>query len=159
MEVYCRCSHLRAPHGRLHVQISHLNIVTFQNHQLRNSSKWSSQHPFTMLLRIWGLLLSLVSIVSALSATGNKLLVILEEESERNKYSQFWADLESEYISRLHTIANSSTNTTPHRKRLLNNHTHAKGLLAFALPPWRTSLLPPPHPPSQIERPRASVNA
>ena len=48
-----------------------------------------------MKLRILGLFIGLLSIVSALSATGNKLLVILEEESERNKYSQLWGDLES----------------------------------------------------------------
>ncbi len=48
-----------------------------------------------MRLPILGLLLGLVSVVCALSATGNKLLVILEEESEKNKYSQFFKDLES----------------------------------------------------------------
>lgn len=42
------------------------------------------------------LLLALVGAVSALSSTGNRLLVILEELSEKDKYSKFWADLESE---------------------------------------------------------------
>lgn len=52
--------------------------------------------PDTMRLRILGLLVGLLSLVSALSATGSKLLVVLEEEAEKSKYSQFWADLQSE---------------------------------------------------------------
>ncbi|KAK5170605.1 oligosaccharyl transferase glycoprotein complex, beta subunit [Saxophila tyrrhenica] len=47
-----------------------------------------------MRLRILGLLIGLLGFVSALSAQGNKLLVILEEESEKAKYSQFWSDLQ-----------------------------------------------------------------
>lgn len=41
------------------------------------------------------LLLALVGAVSALSSAGNRLLVVLEESSEKAKYSKFWADLES----------------------------------------------------------------
>lgn len=41
-----------------------------------------------------GLLLGLLSFVSALSAVGGKLLVIIEDESEKSKYSTFWTDLE-----------------------------------------------------------------
>lgn len=41
------------------------------------------------------LLFALVGAVSALSSVGNRLLVILEEASEKDKYSKFWADLES----------------------------------------------------------------
>ncbi|KAK3722954.1 oligosaccharyl transferase glycoprotein complex, beta subunit [Vermiconidia calcicola] len=48
-----------------------------------------------MRLPLLGLLLGLLSFVSALSATGNKLLVVIEEESEKSKYSQFWNDLEN----------------------------------------------------------------
>jgi len=46
-----------------------------------------------------GLLLGLLSFVSALSAVGGKLLVIIEDESERSKYSTFWTDLECMWIS------------------------------------------------------------
>lgn len=49
-----------------------------------------------MQLRILGLLLGLLSIVSALSAVGNKLLVVIDDESEKGKYGLFWADLEGE---------------------------------------------------------------
>ncbi|KAF2716387.1 Dolichyl-diphosphooligosaccharide-protein glycosyltransferase 48kDa subunit [Polychaeton citri CBS 116435] len=42
-----------------------------------------------------GLLLGLASLVSALSATGSKLLVILDEDADKTKYSQFWLDLEN----------------------------------------------------------------
>ncbi|KAF2431324.1 Dolichyl-diphosphooligosaccharide-protein glycosyltransferase 48kDa subunit [Tothia fuscella] len=41
------------------------------------------------------LLLWLSTIVTALSSSGNRLLVVLEESSEKDKYSQFWGDLES----------------------------------------------------------------
>lgn len=47
-----------------------------------------------MQLRILGLLLGLLSIVSALSAAGNKLLVVIDDESDKTKYGQFWIDLE-----------------------------------------------------------------
>jgi oligosaccharyltransferase complex subunit beta len=40
------------------------------------------------------LLLWVASTVSALSATGNRLLVILEEAAEKDKYGKFWGDLE-----------------------------------------------------------------
>jgi oligosaccharyltransferase complex subunit beta len=40
------------------------------------------------------LLLALLGIVQALSSAGERLLVVLEEESEKASFSQFWADLE-----------------------------------------------------------------
>ncbi|KAK4542533.1 hypothetical protein LTR36_006786 [Oleoguttula mirabilis] len=46
-----------------------------------------------MQLRLLGLLLGLLGFVSALSAQGPKLLVVLEDEAEKSKYSQFWSDL------------------------------------------------------------------
>lgn len=45
------------------------------------------------LLFSW-LLLALLGVVSALSSSGGRLLVVLEESSEKEKYSQFWGDLE-----------------------------------------------------------------
>ena len=39
-------------------------------------------------------LLALVSLAQALSSTGNRLLVVIEEAAEKTKYSQFWGDLE-----------------------------------------------------------------
>ncbi len=41
------------------------------------------------------LLLSLLGLAQALSSSGSRLLVLLDELSERDKYSQFWEDLES----------------------------------------------------------------
>ena len=38
--------------------------------------------------------LALLSLVQALSSSGNRLLVVIEEASEKEKYSQFWGDLE-----------------------------------------------------------------
>src|ERR1700753_3031500 len=39
-------------------------------------------------------LLSLLQLVSAKSAVGDRLLVVLEDESQKGLYSKFWADLE-----------------------------------------------------------------
>lgn len=33
--------------------------------------------------------------MSALSAAGDRVLVVLEEATEKDKYSSFWGDLES----------------------------------------------------------------
>ena len=38
--------------------------------------------------------LAFIGAVRALSSTGDRLLVVTEEASEREKYSQFWGDLE-----------------------------------------------------------------
>ncbi|OJJ48379.1 hypothetical protein ASPZODRAFT_150618 [Penicilliopsis zonata CBS 506.65] len=40
------------------------------------------------------LFLSFLAVVHALSSTGNRLLVILEDETEKSLYSTFWSDLE-----------------------------------------------------------------
>lgn len=55
-----------------------------------------------MRLPILGLLLGLLSAVSALSAAGRKLLVVTEDEADQSKYTHFWADLESEFRQALH---------------------------------------------------------
>lgn len=46
------------------------------------------------------LALALVSVVHAISYTGSRLLVVLEELADKDKYSLFWADLECAYCSR-----------------------------------------------------------
>lgn len=50
------------------------------------------------LLFSW-LLLALLGVVSALSSSGSRLLVVLEETGEKDKYSQFWGDLEGKRTS------------------------------------------------------------
>lgn len=40
------------------------------------------------------LLVSFLGIAHALSSSGNRLLVVIEEAAEKDKYSQFWDDLE-----------------------------------------------------------------
>ena len=42
------------------------------------------------------LLLGLFAAVNALSHSGNRLLVVLEESAEKEKYSKFLGDLEGE---------------------------------------------------------------
>jgi oligosaccharyltransferase complex subunit beta len=41
-----------------------------------------------------GLFLALLSFVSALSAVGGKLLVVVDDEADKGKYSTFWSDLQ-----------------------------------------------------------------
>ena len=38
--------------------------------------------------------LMFLSLVQALSSSGNRLLVVIEEAAEKTKYSKFWIDLE-----------------------------------------------------------------
>ena len=40
------------------------------------------------------LLLALLGVVQALSSSGDRLLVVLEELAEKDKYSEFWEDLQ-----------------------------------------------------------------
>ncbi len=42
------------------------------------------------------LLLGLLGIVHALHSSGGRLLVVIEEATEKEKYSTFWGDLEGE---------------------------------------------------------------
>jgi len=44
------------------------------------------------------LLLAFVSLVGALSSSGNRLLVVLEDAAEKDKYSQLWGDLECKLL-------------------------------------------------------------
>jgi len=50
------------------------------------------------------LLLALLAVVEAVSSSGNKLLVVLEELADKTKYSKYFGDLEgmssyTEYIT------------------------------------------------------------
>lgn len=46
------------------------------------------------------LVLALVGFVQALSSSGSRLLIVVEEVAERAKYSTFWGDLEGLSILR-----------------------------------------------------------
>ena len=39
------------------------------------------------------LLISVSSLVHGLSSSGSRLLIVIEEAAEQEKYSQFWSDL------------------------------------------------------------------
>ena len=47
------------------------------------------------------LLFALLGTVQALSSTGTRLLVVIDDIADKDKYSQFWGDLECK-----HAIAN-----------------------------------------------------
>jgi hypothetical protein len=57
---------------------------------------WSTTiRPLSIMRRLLSfLLLGLLSLTQALSSSGNRLLVVIEEAAEKDKYSQFWGDLE-----------------------------------------------------------------
>ena len=44
------------------------------------------------------LLLGFLTVVNALSSSGNRLLVVLDDPAEKDIFSTFWSDLESELI-------------------------------------------------------------
>lgn len=46
-------------------------------------------------LQVWCLLA--LRLVEAISTSGSRVLVVIEELGEQSKYSQFWADLEGEW--------------------------------------------------------------
>ncbi|KAK4561238.1 oligosaccharyl transferase glycoprotein complex, beta subunit [Recurvomyces mirabilis] len=86
-----------------------------------------------MRLRILGLLVGLLGLVSALSAQGNKLLVVLEEEADKTRYSQFWASLSDRgfqitYRSPKDTGLSLFQHGVPAYSHLLLLPTKAKGL-------------------------------
>jgi hypothetical protein len=43
---------------------------------------------------VLSILLALLGVVQAISSTGNRLLVVLEDESQKASFSKFWSDLE-----------------------------------------------------------------
>ena len=66
----------------------------------RNCHRTSHNNDNDMRWLLSFLLLGLLSVVHAVSSSGSKLLVVLEELADKTKYSKYLADLESAYISR-----------------------------------------------------------
>jgi hypothetical protein len=77
-----RCVQLR-PYGRILVTIHTRRASDLVNMRLFFSS---------LCLILWG---SLWSAVSAKSAVGDRILVVMEDEAQRGDYAQLWKDLES----------------------------------------------------------------
>ena len=63
------------------------------------------------------LLLALLSLVQALSSSGSRLLVVIEEAAEKEKYSQFLGDLEGAHEAVAVVIDVGNTNPQ-YRSRL-----------------------------------------
>jgi len=79
------------------------------------------------------LLLGLLGLVSALSASGNQLLVVVDQESDKAKYSQFWTGLQDRGFQITYQTAKDSSlslfrHGTPAYSHLLLLPTKAKGL-------------------------------
>lgn len=109
-----------------------------------------------MRLQLLGLVAGLLGLVSALSAQGNKLLVVIEDEAEKSKYSQFWTDLESKLQPNRQSFQRDPLLTRRPRSRLPAHLPLPERNVPF--PPRRTSLLPPPAPPTQVQRLRSRLN-
>jgi hypothetical protein len=60
-------------------------------HQIHENS---TATPATMRWLLSLLLLELLAVVQAVSSSGSKLLVVLEELSDKTKYSKYFGDLE-----------------------------------------------------------------
>lgn len=104
-----------------------------------------------------GLLAGLVAFASALSSTGNKLLVVIEELADKEKYSHFWADLEGILLAII--LKCNALLTMMFSTRLPINVQVPKRHRPLPLPTRRPSLLPRPHPPTKIERSGSAADA
>lgn len=101
------------------------------------------------------LFLGFVAAVHALSSSGSRLLVILEDEAEKSLYSTFWSDLEGEL--RLRQVLYCLYTDNPRRARLLVNVRIAEEREALSIPAGRTSIRPHAHPSSEVEGYAANV--
>ena len=70
---------------------TYVNVVVAQ---AVASNKTTQHTQLTMRSFFLGLFLALLSFVSALSAAGSKLLVVVDDEADKGKYSTFWSDLQ-----------------------------------------------------------------
>jgi hypothetical protein len=116
-----------------------------------------SHHTNTITMRSFflALFLGLLGFVSALSAAGSNLLVVVDDEADKGKYSTFWSDLTCKQHSRIDAIRHSERRKliTPYSKRLPTHFPRRQRCTALPLPTRRTRLLPPPPAPDQVKRP------
>ena len=101
---------------------------------------------------LWSLsLLALLSLVQALSSSGNRLLVVVEEATDKAKYSTFFGDLEGMSTGFLflmiHHISHSA-NDIFYRSGLQAHNRVPQKREARALPAWRAKFRPYPFAPS-----------
>jgi hypothetical protein len=68
-----------------------------------------SHHTNTYIMRSFflALFLGLLGFVSALSAAGSNLLVVVDDEADKGKYSTFWSDLTCKQRCRINAIRHS----------------------------------------------------
>jgi hypothetical protein len=96
-----------------------------------------------MRLSLAGLVLGLATAVSALSATGNKLLVIAEDATDKGKYSQFLADVESmitiHCVLSMHSYTSWLTNLLP-RARLSDLTSYSQRCIISTVRTRRSSI-------------------
>ena len=59
-----------------------------------STCSWERREILDMRWLLSLFVLALLSLVQALSSSGNRLLVVIEEAAEKSKYSKFWTDLE-----------------------------------------------------------------
>src|SRR5450432_3087549 len=93
------------------------------------------------------LVLGLFAVANALSSSGNRLLVVLEEIAEKEKYSKFFGDLEGQlerpsefYVQFLQGIYILIIH---HRARIQNQFRISKGRRFGIIQAWRESLRSP----------------
>lgn len=74
-----RCVRIRCLHSSIYLAPANSS----QNHLIASTMKWLTSF----------LLFALLGIARALSAHGPRTLVVIEDEADKDKYSQFWHDL------------------------------------------------------------------
>lgn len=95
------------------------------------------------------LLLCFLAVVHAVSSSGNRLVVILEEAAEKELYSSFWEDLQGDFLNLYWLLLNCADLLSSWIYRFLRI---AQEQPILAVRTWRESLRPSTHPPSQVER-------
>jgi hypothetical protein len=101
-----------------------------------------------------GLFLALLSFVSALSAAGSKLLVVVDDEADKGKYSTFWSDLQCKSFTAIPLcLTNTQLINRQHSTRLPNHLPRRQRRSTVPLRARRARLLPPSHPTHQVKGP------
>lgn len=93
-------------------------------------------------------LLLLAAVVQAISSTGSRLLVVLNDPADKDKYSTFFGDLTGMILET--TAARPQLHTDKlTRARLRPCFRDAQERVGLSLPSWREVVRPCPSPPHQ----------
>lgn len=84
------------------------------------------------------LLCSFLAVINALSSSGSRLLVVLDESAEKSAYSTLWSDLEGNQLV-IFSVKMSCTDLNP-RTRIRCHIRNTQEQQLVPLSAWRASL-------------------